>query len=239
MFANSPSFLGLIRSTERRIDRRNHWEKVYQTRSSTEVSWYQPTPARSLALLRNAGAGPRTTMIDIGGGDSALVDAVVANALGRVTVLDISSAALARARQRLGPVAGEVTWLEADVTRVALPPAAFDTWHDRAVFHFLTDADDRARYVAVAAAAMRQGGALIMATFAVDGPQRCSGLDVVRYSPEQLAETLGGDFPSATRIARPAAVSSDSFTPSSDGDSVAHEQRRANRPGISLVRRSA
>lgn len=176
------------------MDRREHWERVYTTRQATEVSWYQPTPAHSLALLRDAGAGPHATIIDIGGGDSTLVDAVVSDGLGTITVLDITEAALARARARLGERACEVTWIEGDITREALPPAAFDIWHDRAVFHFLTDADDRARYVATASAALKPGGTLLMATFAADGPQRCSGLDVVRYNPEQLAETLGGDF---------------------------------------------
>lgn len=176
------------------MNRRAHWDLVYTTKQSNEVSWFQAMPTRSLALLREAGAGPHTTIIDIGGGDSTLVDSVITDRLGTITVLDISSAALARARARLGERAREVTWREADVTSVALPSAAFDIWHDRAVFHFLTDADDRARYVAVAAAAMRPGGTLIMATFAADGPTRCSGLDVVRYSPEGLAETLGSDF---------------------------------------------
>ncbi|HEY3287991.1 MAG TPA: class I SAM-dependent methyltransferase [Gemmatimonadaceae bacterium] len=176
------------------MNRRAHWDLVYTTKQPNEVSWYQPSPLRSLELLREAGAGPHTTLIDIGGGDSTLVDAVVADQLGAITVLDISGAALARARARLGDRAREVTWLEDDATRVALPAAAFDIWHDRAVFHFLTDAEDRARYVTTAAAALKPGGALIIATFAEDGPQRCSGLDVTRYSAAQLAQTLGEPF---------------------------------------------
>lgn len=176
------------------MDRKAHWEGVYTTKQLTEVSWYQAVPARSLELLRRAGAGPETTLVDIGGGDSTLVDAVLSEHLGRVTVLDISAAALARARERLGARAGEVTWIEADVTRVELPTRSFDVWHDRAAFHFLTQAEDRARYVARAAAALRPGGTLIIATFAPDGPTRCSGLDVAGYSPEGLARELGAAF---------------------------------------------
>ena len=176
------------------MDRKAHWEDVYATKQPTEVSWYQAVPTRSLELLRQAGAGPETTLIDVGGGDSTLVDAVVAERLGRVTVLDISGAALARARERLGARAGEVTWIEADVTRVELPARAFDIWHDRAVFHFLTRAEDRARYAATAAAALRPGGTLVVATFAPEGPTHCSGLEVARYGPEGLARELGAAF---------------------------------------------
>jgi SAM-dependent methyltransferase len=176
------------------MDRKAHWERVYATKQPTDVSWYQAEPTRSLELLRELGAGPETAVVDVGGGDSTLVDAVVAAGLGRVTVLDVSGAALARARARLGPRAGEVTWVEADVTRAELPPRAFDVWHDRAVFHFLTEPDDRARYAAVAASALRPGGALLVATFAPDGPTRCSGLEVVRYGADSLARELGDAF---------------------------------------------
>jgi SAM-dependent methyltransferase len=176
------------------VDHKRHWESVYTTRLSTEVSWYQAEATRSLELLRDAGVGPETAIIDVGGGDSTLVDSVVAANLGHMTVLDISAAALARARVRLGQRAGEVTWVEADVTRAELPPRAFDVWHDRAVFHFLIAPSDRARYAAVAADAVRPGGTVLMATFAPDGPTRCSGLEVARYGPEDLARELGDAF---------------------------------------------
>jgi SAM-dependent methyltransferase len=176
------------------VDRKAHWDGVYTTKPSTEVSWYQAEPTISLALLRKAGAGPTTTILDVGGGDSRLVDAALAEGLGRMTVLDLSGAALARARARLGTQADEVTWLEADVTQVELPARAFDIWHDRAVFHFLTAPEDRARYAAVAAAALRPGGTALLATFAPDGPTRCSGLEVARYTPEGLAAQLGDAF---------------------------------------------
>ncbi|HEY0969712.1 MAG TPA: class I SAM-dependent methyltransferase [Gemmatimonadales bacterium] len=176
------------------MDRRAHWECVYTTKRSDEVSWYQAEPTRSLELLRAAGAGPDTTIVDVGGGDSTLVDAVVAERLGRMTVLDVSAAALARARERLGERENGVTWIEADVTRAELPEGAYDVWHDRAAFHFLTDAEERARYAALAARAVRPGGRLMIATFAADGPTRCSGLEVARYSPEELARELGDAF---------------------------------------------
>ena len=176
------------------MDRKAHWERVYTTRQPTEVSWYQSEPTRSLELFHEANAGPETAVVDIGGGDSTFVDAVVAERLGRVTVLDISGAALDRARARLGARADEVTCVEADVTQAALPARAFDVWHDRAVFHFLTRPDDRRRYAIAAAAALRPGGRLLIATFAPDGPTRCSGLEVARYGADDLARELGDAF---------------------------------------------
>ncbi len=176
------------------MDRKAHWEHVYATKESVELSWYQSRPTRSLELLDEAGVGRESAIIDVGGGDSTLVDALLDRQIGRVTVLDLSGAALARARARLGRSAESVTWVEADVTRAELPPAAYDVWHDRAVFHFLTDAADRKRYAATAAAALRSGGTLIVAAFAPDGPTQCSGLEVARYSPEELAQELGMEF---------------------------------------------
>ena len=176
------------------MNRKAHWERVYATQSSTEVSWYQNEPTLALTLLRAAGAGQTTAIIDVGGGDSTFVDAVLARRLGRMTVLDLSGAALVRTRARVGPRAKEVTWLEADVTQVVLPARSFDIWHDRAVFHFLTMHEDRARYAAVAAAALRPGGTALIATFAPDGPARCSGLEVARYTPEGIARELGAAF---------------------------------------------
>jgi SAM-dependent methyltransferase len=176
------------------MDRKAHWEHVYAATQPDEVSWYQPEPTRSLELLAEAGVGPATAIIDVGGGDATLVDALLARGLGRVTVLDLSGAALARARARLGLLASEVEWREADVTRADLPAASYDVWHDRAVFHFLTDARDRRRYVDAAAEALRPGGTLVVATFAADGPTRCSGLEVARYTPEALAAEFGDRF---------------------------------------------
>ncbi|MDQ2768733.1 MAG: class I SAM-dependent methyltransferase [Gemmatimonadota bacterium] len=171
-----------------------HWEKVFATKEASEMSWYQAMPIRSLELLREAGAESNTDIIDVGGGDSLLVDTILAGRLGCITVLDISGGALDRARARLGPRASEVTWLRADVTRVDLAANAFDVWHDRAVFHFLTTPDERARYVAAAKSSLRPGGFLIIATFAADGPTTCSGLEVARYSTAALLREFGDDF---------------------------------------------
>ena len=174
-------------------ERKAHWEEVWRTRASTEVSWFQPEPARALALLEAAGVGPGDAVIDVGSGDAPLVDALLARGI-RVTVLDVSAAALERVRGRLGERAADVAWIEADVTSASLPRAGFDAWHDRAVFHFLTDPGERRRYAAAARDALRPGGTLVVATFAPEGPTRCSGLAVVRYSAESLARELGDAF---------------------------------------------
>lgn len=176
------------------MDRKSHWETVYATKESDAVSWFQSVPVHSIEILESLKFGKRSTIIDIGGGDSTLVDTLIQKATGNVTVLDLSSNALERARSRLGPLASLVQWIVADVTNVSLPSAAYDVWHDRAVFHFLTSFDDRRSYVANARAAIRPGGHAIVATFAEDGPTRCSGLSVARYSPEGLAAEFGAGF---------------------------------------------
>lgn len=176
------------------MDRKEHWETVYETKQPADVSWFQPLPERSLALIAATGAGPTSAIIDIGGGDATLVDALLDRGHERITVLDLSGAALTRARKRLGTRASSVSWIEADITQAVLPANAFDVWHDRAVFHFLTEAEDRARYVTRAAASVHSGGALIVGTFALDGPTRCSGLEVARYSPDLLAAQFALDF---------------------------------------------
>ena len=176
------------------MDPKAHWDRVYQTQRSTDLSWFEPLPTRSLGLIVEAGAGPESEIIDVGGGDSTLVDALVERHLGRITVLDVSGTALERAKLRLGQLAEEVKWLEADITRATLPANAYEVWHDRAVFHFLVEGEDRRRYVEAATHALRPGGTLIVATFASDGPARCSGLPVVRYSPQALAREFGTRF---------------------------------------------
>jgi SAM-dependent methyltransferase len=173
---------------------REHWEGVYRTRKPTEVSWYQPEAALSLNLISRAMPEGSGTVIDVGGGSSTLVDGLLARGCSHVTVLDVSRAALAQASERLGTDADRVTWLEADILEARLPVSGFDVWHDRAVFHFLTDAADRRRYVDQALGAVRAGGHVVIATFAGDGPARCSGLDVVRYEPDELLAELGDDF---------------------------------------------
>jgi ubiquinone/menaquinone biosynthesis C-methylase UbiE len=171
-----------------------HWNAVYGAKAPAELSWYQSKPTRSLELLEQLGVGPSTSIIDVGGGASTLVDALLDRGLRNITVLDISSAALEHAKTRLGPRAESVAWIEADITHVALGAAAYDVWHDRAVFHFLTASEDRRRYVAAASRALRPGGAALIATFSVHGPARCSGLEVVRYDAELLARELGQEF---------------------------------------------
>lgn len=173
--------------------RRAHWENVYTTKSETEVSWFQDSAALSLELMESVGATARSAVIDIGGGASRLVDSLVARGFEHVTVLDISEAALSAARVRLGELAAKVEWVVADVTTWE-PSQVYDIWHDRAAFHFLTDATDRAAYVDRLRRALRPGGHAIIATFALGGPDRCSGLPVMRYDAASLGEALGLAF---------------------------------------------
>lgn len=175
------------------VDRKTHWEQVYSTRKPHEVGWYQAYPEIPLHLIASTGVNKNAAIIDVGGGASNLVDALLENGYSDVTVLDLSAAALEATKARLCTTASQVKWLVADVTCFT-PPQAYLVWHDRAVFHFLTDASDRQRYVEAAHAALPPGGHLIMATFALDGPPQCSGLDVVRYSPESLQQAVGDGF---------------------------------------------
>ena len=174
-------------------ERRTHWNTVYTTKAADAVSWFQPEPAQSLRLLHHFGLTAQSCVIDVGGGDSHLVDRLIREGCTCVAVLDVSEAALKRARERLGESAGKVEWIVADVTGDwSVTPRDF--WHDRAVFHFLTDASDRARYIDHVRNVMKPGGKVVIATFALDGPEKCSGLPVARYSPETLAQELGADF---------------------------------------------
>src|SRR6202158_52352 len=175
------------------LSRQNHWEKVYTTKGESEVSWFQETPAPSLELIELVGAIQNSAIIDIGGGASRLVDNLVSRGYEDLTVLDLSGAALASARSRIGDKANRVTWITADVTAWE-PSRTYDVWHDRAAFHFLTEPNDQAAYVARLRRALRLGGHAIIATFAPDGPERCSGLMVSRYDANALAATLGEGF---------------------------------------------
>lgn len=171
------------------MERKTHWEKVYAERKPDEVSWYQPEPRLSLRLIKQA-AAPGAAVLDAGGGASVLVDRLLDEGFAP-TVLDVSGGALAAARARLGARAQKVRWIEADVLSAPLESAAYDVWHDRAVFHFLIEADDRRRYAAQLLRALRPGGCAIIAAFSLSGPPKCSGLPVERYSPESLARELG------------------------------------------------
>jgi trans-aconitate methyltransferase len=170
-----------------------HWEKVYATKAENEVSWFQDDPAPSRALIARIGATAASTIIDIGGGASRLVDNLIDSGFADVTVLDLSGAALDAAKARLGDRAAVVRWIVADVTAWQ-PAKPFDFWHDRAAFHFLTREDQRAAYIARLRQALKVGGHAIIATFAPDGPERCSGLPVVRYDSATLGRTLGPTF---------------------------------------------
>jgi SAM-dependent methyltransferase len=176
------------------MEPKSHWEKVYSTRPATEVSWFQEHAELSLKIIRDAGVATSAAIIDVGGGASRLVDDLLASGYGNVTVLDLSGAALAAARSRLVAAADKVRWLEANVLDARLPLQAYDVWHDRAVFHFLTDVNDRRAYVRAVLRAVRPGGLVIVATFAEDGPTRCSGLPVMRYGPDDLHAEFGAPF---------------------------------------------
>lgn len=173
---------------------RDHWEAVYSSRAANAVSWYQEHADRSLWLIRNTGVATSASIIDVGGGASTLVEDLLGEGYRNLTVLDVSAAALAASRQRLGSSADHVQWIEADITKASLPAASFDVWHDRAVFHFLTQPDDRAAYVNTLSASVKPGGYIIIATFAEDGPTHCSGLPVMRYSFDRLHAELGSAF---------------------------------------------
>jgi cyclopropane fatty-acyl-phospholipid synthase-like methyltransferase len=169
-----------------------HWEHVYTAKADTEVSWYEEAPDLSLTLLREAGLTPEMTVIDIGGGASRLVDTLVEAGQKHVSVLDLSSAALATARSRLADNS-QVEWIASDVT-LWTPMRAYDLWHDRAAFHFLNSGESRNAYVRVLSQALKEGGRAVIGTFALDGPEKCSGLPVSRYDAASLQAVLGKRF---------------------------------------------
>jgi Methyltransferase domain len=174
-------------------DTRGHWDRTYTAKADTQLSWYQASPQRSLELIRSAVSNRSASIIDIGGGTSKLVDELLSAGYTDLTVLDVSEVALGRSKARLGASSGKVSWLVANITEWQ-PSRTWNVWHDRAVFHFLTDARDQDAYIAALRRGTVSGSAVIMATFALNGPERCSGLPVQRYSPATLAIRLGSDF---------------------------------------------
>jgi SAM-dependent methyltransferase len=170
-----------------------HWEHIYETKSGNDLSWFQERPSISLELIRATGAKPSATIIDIGGGESRLVDALLDEGFDALTVLDISQKALAASKARLGARSAKVEWIATDVTAWE-PTKPYDLWHDRAAFHFLTEAADRRAYSERAARAVRPGGHVIIGTFAPDGPQKCSGLPVLRHDAASIGAVLGDKF---------------------------------------------
>jgi SAM-dependent methyltransferase len=175
------------------MDRRQHWNAVYAAKKPEELTWFQAEPTVSLALIRRSGVALEENVLDAGGGTSLLSSYLLEEGFRKVSALDISGEALARAREQLGNRAQEIDWIEADLLAFD-PPRQWSLWHDRAVFHFLTDPEDRDAYCRTLNRGLEPGGHVIIATFAPDGPTRCSGLEVVRYSPESLGAVLGPEY---------------------------------------------
>jgi SAM-dependent methyltransferase len=176
------------------MNAQTHWERIYTEKAPDAVSWYRPHLEKSFSLIEQFAPGKSASIIDVGGGESTLVDDLVADGYENLTVLDISRAAIDVSRKRLGAASERVSWLAADITRVELETSAYDVWHDRAVFHFLTAESDRAAYVRQVVRAVRRGGHVIVSTFGPEGPMKCSGLDVIRYDAESLHREFGGHF---------------------------------------------
>ena len=177
-----------------KMERHAHWHSVYESKGDHEVSWFEESPTLSLELIRATGVGTEASIIDIGGGASRLVDALMHEGYSAIIVLDVSETALERAKARLGaPSAAKTKWVAADVTAWE-PDQAYDVWHDRATFHFLTDPKDRSAYADRVLRAVRPGGHVIIGTFAPDGPVHCSGLPVVRYDSAAISKILGSSF---------------------------------------------
>jgi 2-polyprenyl-3-methyl-5-hydroxy-6-metoxy-1,4-benzoquinol methylase len=179
---------------EVKMEPKSHWEAVYETKLPDAVSWYAPHLRESLSYIQRTGLPTSASVIDVGAGESTLVDDLLGAGYDNVTVLDISEKALEVARTRMAERASRVRWLVADVLEAQLPAQAYDVWHDRAVFHFLTDARQRKAYVAQVVRALRPGGYAIVGTFGPNGPLECSGLLVARYSPDELHDEFGGSF---------------------------------------------
>jgi SAM-dependent methyltransferase len=176
------------------MDARAHWEQVYATKDPQRVSWFRPHLERSLELIERAAPDRMASILDVGAGQSTLVDDLLGRGYANITVLEISRAALDGLKERVGEAGAEVQWICGDVTETALPEAGFDLWHDRAVFHFLTEAARRRVYVEQVSRALRPGGSLIVSTFGPSGPERCSGLATMRYDAAALGREFGNRF---------------------------------------------
>jgi ubiquinone/menaquinone biosynthesis C-methylase UbiE len=176
------------------MNKKTHWENIYQTKEVNEVSWYREHLENSLRLILQTGVGTDAAIIDIGGGSSTLVDDLLSRGFVDVSALDISGQALETSRKRLGAKAHLIQWIEADITQASLPENHYDVWHDRAVFHFLTDAEDRRKYINLVKRSLKPGGHIIVASFGLNGPKKCSGLDVVQYSPDSMHDEFGKSF---------------------------------------------
>jgi len=175
------------------LDRRNHWQKIYSDRQSNEVSWFQSYPAISLRMIEQTKISKHSRIIDVGGGASVLVDHLLQLGFNQLSVLDIAANALDAAKQRLADQAEKVNWIEADITQFQ-PIEKYDLWHDRAVFHFLTQASEQKAYVNVLKQSMAKDGFVIIASFSVGGPEKCSGLPIVQYDESKIKAVLGDEF---------------------------------------------
>jgi len=175
------------------LDRKAHWEKVYREKAADSVSWFQSNPDVSLSLIKSCHLDIDDSLIDVGGGSSVLIDSLINLGHQNLSVLDISSAALSNSQERLGSLADRVNWLVEDVTNFQAPQK-YSLWHDRAVFHFLTDKADREKYIEALKASLSENGYLILASFAIGGPEKCSGLPIVQYDEEKIMNELGAEF---------------------------------------------
>jgi ubiquinone/menaquinone biosynthesis C-methylase UbiE len=184
----------ILEESGAKMNIKTHWEHICERKALTQVSWYQEHAQYSLQYIRNTGIQKTDHIIAVGGGASTLVDDLIADGFQHISILDISGSALQIARERLGAKSHPVNWIEADITQANLPHQAYTVWHDRAVFHFLTEAADRQRYIDAVRYAVRPGGHVIVATFAPDGPDHCGGLEVMRYDPEGLHDEFGASF---------------------------------------------
>ncbi len=171
------------------IDRQRHWESIYKTKQLTEVGWYQPVPITSLAFLKEFNVPVTAKVIDIGGGDSFFVDHLLQMGYQDITVLDISETAIGRAKERLGEKAAKVKWIIADAASFNAT-RHYDFWHDRAAFHFLTEENEVERYIDIVQRSINPNGVLVIGTFSVDGPKKCSGIDIQQYSESSMAERV-------------------------------------------------
>lgn len=176
------------------MNKKSHWETVYRTKSDRQISWFREHLDNSLQMLLSTNVGKDAAIIDVGGGSSTLVDDLLKHGFIDLSVLDISAAALEKSKERLGEKAKSIEWIEADITEASLAENRYDVWHDRAVFHFLTAPEDRRKYVELAMRSLKIGGHIIVASFGEKGPAKCSGLDVVRYTPETMHDEFGDEF---------------------------------------------
>jgi len=176
------------------MNSQSHWERIYAGKTPDAVSWYRPHLEKSLSLIEQCAPGKSAAIIDVGGGESTLVDDLLTRGYENITILDISQTAIDANRKRLGMESERAKWLAADICKIELDPSAYDVWHDRAVFHFLTEARDRTAYVGQVARAVKRGGHVIVSTFGPEGPMKCSGLDVVRYDAQSLHKEFGINF---------------------------------------------